>query len=85
MRDLRDAASNGSRADVLEALRDRIAAEIEAGVPARDLAALSRQLVQITAELEDLKGPTERSAADELARRRASRRADAPTGDAAAR
>ncbi len=65
MRDITDAARNGTRADLLEALRDRIAAEVEAGVPARDLAALSRQLRDITAELADLK-PKEVSALDRI-------------------
>lgn len=56
----------------LEALRDRLAAEID-GCSARDLAALSRQLVQVTAELEDLAVPEEASVVDQLAVARANR------------
>ncbi len=44
------AASRSERA-LLEALRDRIAADIDAGVPSRDLASLSKRLLEITREL----------------------------------
>lgn len=66
IRDLRDAASTGDRVELLEALRDRIAAEIEAGVPARDLASLSARLIAISAELDAIKPPKEASAIDAL-------------------
>ncbi len=46
-----EAATLGRR-ELLVALRDRIAEEIDVGVPARDLAALSRRLVDIAADLE---------------------------------
>lgn len=49
-------AAEGSRADLLRALRDRIAADIDAGVPARDLASLSKRLLDISKELDDLEG-----------------------------
>lgn len=48
------AAAKSSRRDLLVALRDNIAAEIDGGVPARDLASLSLRLVKITEELEAL-------------------------------
>lgn len=47
-------AAAGSRRELLEALRDHIAADIDAGVPARDLASLSRRLLDISAELDSL-------------------------------
>lgn len=45
------AASEGRR-ELLSALRDEIAKQIDEGVPARDLAALSRRLLEISAELD---------------------------------
>lgn len=74
MRNISDAAANGTRKDVLIALRDRIAAELEAGVPARDLAPLARQLRDITKELDDMNAGREASPANDLAARRAARR-----------
>ena len=49
-------AAARSRADLLRALRDRIAADIDEGVPARDLASLSKRLLDISKELDDLEG-----------------------------
>lgn len=46
-----DAARSGRR-DLLEALRDKIAQEIDSGVPARDLSSLSRRLLEIEHELD---------------------------------
>jgi len=48
---VREAAKQGRR-ELLEALRDNIAGQIDAGVPARDLASLSRRLLDISAELD---------------------------------
>jgi hypothetical protein len=46
------AASGGSEKELLIALRDRIAKSVEdPGTPARDLAALSRRLMEISKEL----------------------------------
>lgn len=57
-RSLGSIASEGDRLATLEALRDRIARAIDSPKTlARDLAALSRQLVQITAEIDELKKP----------------------------
>lgn len=50
---VKDAAGT-SRTALLRALRDDIASRIDEGVPARDLASLSKRLLDISAELEDL-------------------------------
>lgn len=47
-------AADQSRRDLLRALRDRIASDIDEGVPARDLASLSKRLLDISKELEEL-------------------------------
>lgn len=47
-------AANTSRRELLRALRDRIATDIDEGVPARDLASLSKRLLDISKELEEL-------------------------------
>lgn len=49
-----ETAANAGRRDLLRALRDRIASDIDDGVPARDLASLSKRLLDISKELEDL-------------------------------
>lgn len=48
---VQSAALEGRRA-LLEALRDSICEAIDNGVPARDLASLSRRLLEISAELD---------------------------------
>lgn len=48
------AAAAESRKDLLRALRDRIASDIDDGVPARDLASLSKRLLDISKELDEL-------------------------------
>lgn len=47
-------AAASSRRELLVALRDTIAAEIDGGVAARDLASLSLRLLAITEELEGI-------------------------------
>jgi len=47
------AASEGRR-ELLEALRNRIATELDSDCPARDLASLSKRLVDIAEQLESL-------------------------------
>lgn len=47
-------AAAESRRVLLEALRDKIAGEIDAGVPAHTLPHLVRQLREITEEIEEL-------------------------------
>ena len=44
-------AAASSHRDLLVALRDKIAGDIDAGVPARDLASLSRRLLEITEQI----------------------------------
>jgi len=50
---VRGAAAQSQR-DLLVALRDKIAGEIDRGVPARDLASLSRRLLEIAEQIEAL-------------------------------
>jgi len=47
-----ESAASVGRRELLEALRDKIAAELDSGVPARELASLSRRLVDISEALE---------------------------------
>ena len=44
-------AAASSHRDLLVALRDKIAGDVDAGVPARDLASLSRRLLEITEQI----------------------------------
>lgn len=71
-----DAASSGDRRAALEAIRDRLARELqEASGPAVGM--LSKELRATIAELESLPGGREASAVDDLTARRAARRANA--------
>lgn len=75
-----DAARTGDRLRTLEALRAQLAARIDsAATTGAELASLSRQLTQVTAEIERLAEPEEDDPVDELARRRAER--DGTDGD----
>lgn len=47
-------AAGGTRLELLKALRDRIAADIDDGVAARDLASLSKRLLDISDEIVEL-------------------------------
>src|SRR5690625_7824417 len=47
-------AAGKNKRELLIALRDKIAAEIDDGVAARDLAALSRRVLEITDPIEEL-------------------------------
>lgn len=58
-------ASAGDRLKTLEALRDRIAEEIDRTRSARDVAALSRQLTDVLAQIEEINPATEEE--DDLA------------------
>lgn len=71
------AASSGDVRATLEALRDRLAEEIDETVSARDVATLSRQLAEVIKQLADLPVPEKRSVRDDIAARR-SRRLAAP-------
>lgn len=45
------AAAHGTQRDLLVAMRDRIANDLDEGVPARDLASLTKRLMDITREI----------------------------------
>ena len=57
MADLVKAAQSGSRRDTLEALRDKIAATIRDCDSGRDVAALSKRLMEVMGELDALPKP----------------------------
>lgn len=59
MSSILDAAKTENRLDTLIALRDRLAERLDRCNSDRDLAAMSRQLVQVLAEIEEIRGSTE--------------------------
>ena len=69
-----DTVASGDRKASLEAIRDTIAEEIEAGVPARDLASLTRRLIAVIDALDEMGHGEKESAADEVKRKREERR-----------
>ncbi len=54
-----DAVNGGNKRDILIALRDETAATIEATTSGRDVAALSKRLIEICEMLDALPGPDE--------------------------
>lgn len=54
MSSIQQAAQNGTELALLEAMRDKIAAQLDDGVPARDLASLTRRLMEISREIRTL-------------------------------
>lgn len=54
MADLVEAARKGSKRETLEALRDKLANAIEACESGRDVAALSKRLMEVMNEIESL-------------------------------
>ena len=68
--------ATGTYVDMLKATRDVIAQQIEEGVLARDLASLTRRLLDIQKELVELEGEgePEESPAEKAARERSERR-----------
>lgn len=68
--------STGTYADSLRATRDLIAEQLDAGVLARDLASLTKRLMDIQKELVEIEGEgeTEESPAEKAAREREARR-----------
>ena len=74
---LDQAVSSGSRRDALVALRDHLAQRLL--VADKDAAPLARQLTIVLREIAELPALDKESTLDDLAQRRASRRA-APTG-----
>ena len=59
MSSILEAAKTDKRLDALIALRDRLADRLDRCNSDRDLAAMSRQLVQVLAEIEEIRGSTE--------------------------
>lgn len=45
------AAAEGTQRDLLVAMRDRIANDLDEGVPARDLASLTKRLMEIARDI----------------------------------
>ena len=78
--DLEQIAAQGDRTAALQHLRQILAREIDAGPEPRDLAALSRRMMLVLAELEGLDTGEEADVVDDLTARRAARRADATGG-----
>lgn len=73
---LRDEIANAGHREALEAVRDRIADELDNSDSSSAVASLARQLTVVLEKLESL--PTaERSGLDDLEQRRADRRAAA--------
>ena len=64
MANLIDAAASGNRRATLEALRDKIASSIQDCESGRDVAALSKRLMEVMGELDTLPQPSDD---DELA------------------
>ena len=57
MADLIKAARSGSRRETLEALRDKLAASIQDCESGRDVAALSKRLMEVMGELDAMPKP----------------------------
>lgn len=57
MADLLQAAKGGNRRETLEALRDKLAASIQSCESGRDVAALSKRLMEVMSELDALPKP----------------------------
>ena len=53
------AAASGSEKSLLLAMRDQIAAQLDDGVPARDLASLTRRLMEISREIRNIEAAEE--------------------------
>ncbi len=68
--------TEGNQLKTLTAIRDRLAAEIDLATTPRDVAILSKQLVEVLAAIAAIK-PSEKSKVDELAEKRAQRRENA--------
>ena len=73
---LPDVVATGDRRASLEALRDHLARQL-ANPETRDHAALSRQLREVIREIDELPTLQQESTLDDLANRRATRRAKA--------
>lgn len=56
------AAKKGRKRDMLVALRDEIAEQIEATGSGRDMAALSKRLIEVVEQIEDMDAATAQTA-----------------------
>ena len=56
------AAKKGKKRDMLVALRDEIAEQIEATSSGRDMAALSKRLIEVVEQIEDMDAATAQTA-----------------------
>lgn len=74
---LYDAAASGDRRATLVALRDSIARTIEGTESGRDVAALSKRLMEVMAEIEALPDPSASSPVSRSRSRAASRKREA--------
>lgn len=54
---LQSAAKKGDRRALLEAMRDKLAKTIDASASGRDIAALSKRLMEVSAELDSMPNP----------------------------
>lgn len=70
-----DVAEAGNRGNTLRTLRDRIAYQLDETSSARDVASLSKRLMEVLAQIDGLPAGEKLSPADEIAKRRATRRA----------
>ncbi len=69
-----EAASSGDRLATLEALRDRLARDLDRAYEARDVAPLALRLTDVLAQIDAMPTSRQECAADEIAERRAARR-----------
>ncbi len=70
MASLTEAVTNNDRREILIALRDKLAATIESTDSGRDIAALSKRLMEVTAELDSLPDPETASSPVDKARKK---------------
>lgn len=68
--------TSGNHLAALIAIRNRLAAELDLATTPRDIGILSKQLVEVLAQIAAIK-PSEKSKVDELAEKRAERRRSA--------
>ena len=61
MADLVSAAASGNRRETLEALRDKLASSIQDCESGRDVAALSKRLMEVMGELDAMPKPRKES------------------------
>ncbi len=69
-----DVVATGDRLAILQALRDRLAADLDATRDPREVAALALRFTDVLAQIDQMPTTQQVSAADEIAERRAARR-----------